>query len=225
MPIMGTCSKCGGETSDGGCLGCQWTELEKKQAAIANMVKFILDKHALFQWSVHGIGMLRLYLPNNTRLHVWDQRLRTVGVSDIHTHPWSFRSTVVSGKVLQQRFAEERAADLPAGTGAGMFLRSRIRTGDAAAENRDPEQLVCLVPGPVEVYGPGDSYEQLYNEIHRSFPVNGTVTYIERTMAEDADHACIYWPNGEEWVDAKPRSASMCEVNDVIELALGAWNA
>src|SRR5260370_37840480 len=57
-----------------------------------------------FQWSIQGLGMLRLYLSEETRMHVWSSLGRIPNVSPLHTHPWSFNSYVVAGKVVNKRY-------------------------------------------------------------------------------------------------------------------------
>ena len=61
------------------------------------LVKTILEasRHGgISGWSLQGLGMFRLYLSHEKRLHVWDARFRTSDVSVIHTHPWHFTSEV-----------------------------------------------------------------------------------------------------------------------------------
>lgn len=60
-----------------------------------------------FQWSIQGLGMLRLYLSEETRMHVWSSLGRISDVSPLHTHPWSFNSIVVAGKVINKRYKIE----------------------------------------------------------------------------------------------------------------------
>lgn len=55
-------------------------------------------------WSTQGLGMLRLYLSREVRLHVWHSAFRVPSVSDIHDHPWDFRSDIVCGSVRNVRY-------------------------------------------------------------------------------------------------------------------------
>lgn len=50
-------------------------------------VKTILSNPENFKWSIQGLGMLRVYLSDEVRLHIWDSRFKVPGVSPLHNHP------------------------------------------------------------------------------------------------------------------------------------------
>lgn len=181
------------------------------------LAEHILRNRAKFDWSIHGIGMMRLYLPNNARLHIWDSKLKLPNVSIIHTHPWSFKSTIIAGSMKQYRYDSVHPAGEPP-----THMVGRIRSGAGAVVVERPIPTI-LIRQRHEWYLPGHSYEQRYDEIHETLPADGTVTLVERTMAEDADHAWVFWPFGTDWVDAKPRPAAQCEVAEIVDRALERW--
>lgn len=168
-------------------------------------------------WSLQGLGMLRLYLSREIRLHVWDGRHAASDADTIHTHPWNFVSYVVSGEVRQFRYQEWRTPT----DATRAFKKQVIRCGPGGCAVGEPE-LVHLYRNDLEVYRACQSYQQTANEIHESFPVPGTVTVIERAFNGDTEHANVYF-DGETWGSAEPRPATSEEVASIVGLALRRW--
>lgn len=177
------------------------------------LTKQILEKYGAYEWSLQGFGMLRTYLTPELRLHVWDARFAVKDVSTVHTHPWNFVSLVVAGKVHNYRYAET----LTEGT---YFAAQKIICGVGGGPVEDPKG-VRLVRGMREAYGEGDTYKQNAGEIHRSDPVDGTVTIVEREFLDDTEHAFVFYQG--EWVSAEPRAATDEEVDKITTNALGRW--
>lgn len=178
-------------------------------------IKQILEKAEHYEWSLQGFGMLRLYLTKETRLHVWSDSHTVPNVSDIHDHPWNFRSTVVAGELRNYRFT-------PVERGASRFLTRRILCGPGGCVMGEPA-YVNLYEGVREIYFEGDDYYQGASEIHRSEPIDGTVTIITRAFLDDSDHANVFWRPGEEWVSAEPRPATPEEIKAITGNALRMW--
>lgn len=188
-------------------------------AKLVASIRQILERADSYSWSLQGLGMLRLYLSREVRLHVWDSRFVAPGASVIHTHPWQFESFVVSGEVRQFRYTE--AASLREGRNGVPYRRQRILCGPEGCAEGLPEEVV-LLRGGLETYQAGALYSQEAAEIHESLPIPGTVTVVERTFLDDADHAFVYF-QGEEWVSALPRPALPEEVQAIVGLALRRW--
>ena len=180
------------------------------------LVKQILQKADSYKWSIQGLGMLRLYLSDEVRLHVWDSRYRVDSVSPLHTHPWSFVSDVVAGAVRQFRYT---LTDSPHGT---PYNRAMIKCG-AGAFTLDAPEPVRLFTGALEQYAEGTTYGQMKDEIHESFPENGTVTIVTRQFDADRDHAYVLWQGNGGFVSAEPRTATPSEVFTITQHALGRW--
>jgi hypothetical protein len=177
------------------------------------LVENILRHPTEFDWSVQGLGMMRVYLAPQVRLHVWDRALLVPGASPLHTHPWDFASTVVAGRMVNARFTE----------GAGEeWNKVTIKCGENACTVGEAE-VVRLLAGPYEIYGETAKYQQKSTEIHWSQPEDGTVTIVERVVKGDPDHASVYWRGRGGWVDAKPRPATPDEVLAVTDRALKTW--
>jgi len=188
-----------------------------------SLVRFILERATAYDWSWQGLGMFRLYLSRSTRLHVWDPSSAVKNVSTLHTHPWHFTSTVISGAITDRLF------EMKAGYGGSLatydgslatHMRQRIVCGPGGHETNDrPEP--CRISLLQEVVVPeGCSYSLGASAIHESRPEPGTVTIIEREFLEDTEHAFVFYPIGEQWVSAVPRPATHEEIERMAKLAL-----
>lgn len=167
------------------------------------------------KWTLQGLGMLRTYLEKpDVRLHVWDSRYRFPNVSMMHDHPWHFRSHIVAGIVNQKRYTYN--------THGLIQMRQTILCGTGGGLCGGPERVI-LHAGDWEKYYEQETYTQRAEEIHISLPVDGTVTIVHREVADDADHAHVFWNVAEKWVTAEPRPATMQEVTKITEFALNRW--
>jgi hypothetical protein len=181
-------------------------------------VRKILDNAESYPWSVQGLGMVRLYLSKEVRMHVWTPAAAVPEADAIHTHPWDFTSYVVCGEVRQFRYDETKIA------GSGEpFKKIQIKCGEGGGPVGDPEE-VSLKRGELESYGPGETYSQPSFHIHESFPTPGSVTLVTRVFSGDEEHANVYF-RGTEWGSAEPRPATAFEVGAAARLALRRLNA
>src|SRR5207237_1687020 len=64
----------------------------------------ILRSPLNYEWTIHGLGFLRLYLSSVQRLHVWNHLLATPSATPIHDHPWNFESQIVFGRLINRRY-------------------------------------------------------------------------------------------------------------------------
>jgi hypothetical protein len=180
------------------------------------LVKKILENATSYEWSLQGLGMLRLYLSQEVRLHVWDCDFMFPKASTMHTHPWHFSSLIVAGELKQMRYVEDKEGD--------SFNVATIQCGEGGCLVTEPE-TIKLAARPMEYYREGQTYSELAEEIHESFPTRGTVTLVTRTFTEDRDHAKVYWPKGHVWGSAEPRPATQGEVYAITSHALSRWFA
>ncbi len=184
----------------------------------------VLTNALSFDWSVQGFGMLRLYIANVGRLHIWDEALQYPGVSKIHNHSWDLSSTVIVGQITNLRY---RICDGPESTHPDKFpdnLYAKPHSGKrmiTGYQCNDVQQLpvTYLEPGAGECYYPGDTYSQKATEVHNTFYTDGTVTLMARKEDENGQ-ADIYWPLGTEWGTAKPRPATKAEIIRSVAKAL-----
>lgn len=157
-------------------------------------------------WRAHGIGMLRTYLDGDQliRLNLWHHDLVNPGISTMHTHPWSLRSHVVAGRLLNIRWDRVKPGD----AGAQPWIEDRIVCGAAHDAAMGPPTLkggaetVYLRVGQSEEIGPGQFYSQRPEEIHTTGFANGTATIMERDLSEGLTEASVFWPLGSQWGDA-----------------------
>lgn len=170
-----------------------------------------------YEWTLQGFGMLRLYLPGGQRLHVWSKRHKVQNVSEIHTHPWNFRSTIVAGCLRNHIY---RVGGIPSCSGEWMY-EQKIRCGEGGGLTGERERKYLYLE-TLDIFHEGDTYEQRYDEIHLSEPYDGCVTLVERVVPEgnSPDHACVYYPVGTEWVSAEPRPATEQEILEITRNAL-----
>ena len=198
--------------------------------AMRALVKSILNRSHYHNWSVQGFGMMRTYLDSDKmyRLNIWDAALAVPNVSVIHDHPWHFKSWVLSGRFRNIRYdmlgANDAAPTAEVFAGAWHNYDYRvIKTGEGGGPAGIREKCM-LKPLAIETYYPGETYHQRAEEIHCSIYRKGTVTLNERRRVGTGEHARVFWPSGQEWVDAEPRAATELEVETTLTYALAGWN-
>ena len=184
------------------------------------LVQNILMHPREFEWSVQGLGMLRTYLSQEVRLHIWDSSLKVAGASPYHDHPWDLDSLIVAGRYKQHRYGVPQPNDT--WTPRQKFNSATILCGEAAQTVAETVELE-LVEMPLEIYSDGMMYSQKSEEIHLSCPEDGTVTIVKRTFKADRDHALVLWRGKGGWQSAKPRTATQEEVIDVTQRSLAMW--
>lgn len=185
-------------------------------SAAKSIARAILTEALAFKWSLQGFGMLRLHLPNDVRLHVWDSRYRAPNASMVHDHlQWGLHSTVIAGVLRNQRYVETSSDD------GEPYNVVTLKPGYGFYFKNEPS-LTWLRALPQEAYGEGQSYTQTPSEIHESIPEDGTVTLMKKTPTED-ESARVFWRAGTEWGSAEPRPATPQEVADITARALERW--
>lgn len=193
---------------------------EPRDAAIYSL----MAKSKPEDWSVQGFGMMRMYLDpaKEWRLNVWHSSLAVPNVSTIHDHPWNFRSWIIAGRFVNQKFDiypdSEEIRDRAGNSPESVFQKvdyMRIKTGEGGGP--DGVKKTCYLRKFVpQLLLPGDSYDQIWNEVHESMYDDGTVTINRRQRVGTGEHARVFWPHGQEWVDAEPRRATPAEFYSVI---------
>jgi hypothetical protein len=182
--------------------------------ALRALVRTILTNAQAFDWSLQGMGMLRLHLPGAYRLHVWDSRYRVPNVSMIHDHlQWGLHSTIIAGELTNRRYAMDADGE--------PHLFRTLKPGYGYYWKDDAQRCGLRALRAI-TYGPGGEYEQEPAEIHQSDPLDGTVTLMHKRPTAD-ESARVFWPDGEQWVSAEPRRATPEEVADITGHALERW--
>lgn len=186
------------------------TDIKKLQM----MVRFIIENPHRYEWSVQGLGMLRLYIGKEARLHIWDSELEYPNVSKLHNHSWeSLHSTIICGQLKNTRFLESPHL--------GKLYNKRRLVCGINCEFVEESKIIKLVEYPTEIYFPGDSYSQNGAEIHLTeTPVDGTITFMIRKYDGPTGNADIYWPVGTEWGTAEPREATGEEIERTTQKSL-----
>jgi len=173
-----------------------------------NAIINILTQPLEYEWSVQGLGMMRTYLNETQRLHLWHSSIAIHGATTLHDHAWNFTSEIIFGCMKQARSVVVDAGSSITGT---PWMKQRVLCGEGGGVVGEPEELL-LGGGPMESYYAGDTYRLEASEIHNPFPMNNTVTIITREFLEDRDHANVFYPKGGEFGSAEPRPASRAEI-------------
>lgn len=178
------------------------------------LTRAILERAQAFPWTLQGMGMLRLHLSDDTRLHVWDSRYRVKGVSMIHDHmQWGLESTIVAGRLRNHQYtmgiAGEPMKFAVLKPGAGCHFKSEVT----------PCNLYAHAPMQ---YDEGATYRQLPLEIHETDALDGTVTLMKKFPTLD-ESARVFWPADGDWVSAEPRAATAAEIEAITQNALREW--
>ncbi len=173
--------------------------------------------HPVSGWSLQGLGMFRLYLSPEYRLHVWDDRFRIPNVSQIHTHTWDLESEVLAGGLTDHVYS---VYPRDQANGGEPYLRRLLVTGTGGClvDDDPPTPVVLIEQRPVPCPR-GAVYRRRYDEVHRT-EVGCAVTLTRRTVRVKDDRAYVFWPLGEEWVSAEPRVATPDEVRSACVRAL-----
>src|SRR5882672_1685770 len=103
------------------------------------MVKQILDNCGDYEWSIQGFGMLRTNISEYLRLHIWDSRCRVDDVSDIHTHPWNFSSTVIAGWLTNNVYLEAPTDESLAPANGLALYKALLIPGEKAHLIEEPQ--------------------------------------------------------------------------------------
>lgn len=180
------------------------------------------------RWSTQGLGMMRLYLDDahKFRLHIWDESLAAEGATQLHTHPWGFKSTVVCGMIKDYTYYCNGTDRPDEATLEDVYTRHKIRCGEGGGLTGDTRDVVLKhwTGDSPTVYVESSSYVHGASDIHYTEYQDGTVTLIERFFGEDTEHAYVYERRGKEFGSAEPRQATRREIDRVVENAVTLLN-
>jgi hypothetical protein len=176
------------------------------------------------EWQSQGFGMLRTYLPgeDEPRLQIWDQRIAVWKSTAIHDHPWSFTSTIIAGILFNQRYLRSVEANPLADIYNEVLITPGPHRGEATPDQMPPHN-VWLEARSVEVYGIGEQYRQKWDELHETRYLPGTVTLLSRHRERGVDRASSIWRGDGGWISARPRTATVEEVEMVVSDCLRTW--
>ncbi len=138
------------------------------------------------QITLHGLGFIQVKLPNNSRMHVWHPELprrSCFAHSAIHNHRFSFRSRVLVGLQINQRYhveaTEDGTHDLISHDGPRSEKGGRLSFVAGRAN---------FLPAGREVVPAGASYDMAELEYHET-PNSGVVVTIMDKLSEGTTHA------------------------------------
>lgn len=173
-----------------------------------------MDSHG---WEVQGLGMLRLRITKEVRLHVWHNGLvYSNQPSTIHNHPWDFESTIIVGSLRNVRYTDPEMAGLV----KPNHNIGKILCGPGGGILPNTIHPAFLEISQVDEYKAGERYVQRSEEFHNTVFQNGTVTIVERSFKADTEHASVAFKVDGDWESAEPRSASEEEIQLACRAAL-----
>lgn len=188
---------------------------------LTSMTRAVLEDPEKYFWDLQGFGMLRTRLSDECRINVWDDRYRVDHVSDIHTHPWDFTSTLVSGRLVDETF--NPCEMTKSGPGILRGFHAEIKPGEGGGlSGKGVGKAAAFERGSAILLFPGGWYELKHDEWHRSWAARGSVTVNTRAR-QGADLAQVFWWESQFWVSAEPKPATAEEVNDIVSYALARW--
>lgn len=192
-----------------------WEQIKKIKGTETELIDDVLSNCNRYKWEIHGFGMLRTYINENTRLQIWHNDYTVEQVTDIHTHPWDFTSTIMQGYVKNIIYEEHELNDTDIDD---IYDRCLILTGEHAYVKEKTK--VKLVKKTQLMYTKGDTYKHKKDIPHRISFCDGTITVLTKENMNPDSLAYSYVENTLEWVSAAPRLATDNEIQEFIKKAL-----
>ncbi len=192
-----------------------------------SLLKLILENATKFEWSIQGLGMFRCYVDYNTRLHVWAEDWRDEAASDMHTHPWNFRSHILKGSAINYWMGEDNLESPDSGQPLEIYNKRLLHCGENCHFINEAEKVGLFKSFSRKCIA-GDTYSMSSSQIHVFEPQEDyTVSLVYRELPKDAnpDNAYVYWKEGTEWGSAEPRPATKEEVEKMSKAVLEKYYA
>lgn len=192
-----------------------------------SLVESILKNWRSYKWSLQGFGMLRLYIEDELRLHIWDSRYQIRNVSIVHNHPWSFESHIIAGTIWNYEYEFNEAQ--PDNKFSEPYYLEKIITGEkarAVETNKVKYGYLSHIDMEPQEYSEGDNYYQRKDILHKTVYADGTVTLIAREDRDPESHAYSGWPGflgRHGWISAAPCDATSEQVKSIVENSLSRW--
>jgi hypothetical protein len=171
----------------------------------------ILLNPKAYKWDYQGFGFIRCYLHDNDewRLHIWDNKKAIPQISDIHTHPWDFKSTIIFGTLYNYIYKEVKST-------GDKFTKQLMQPGKNARLLSDKIEVNLL--SKIIQYNVLDTYSQKKEIIHKTNAISGTVTLIRRFDRSRQDRTFVYYKTA-EWIAGTPRIATESEIDHFTHMA------
>lgn len=146
--------------------------------------------------TLHGLGFLQVKAGPNRRLHVWHPELprrRCFEHSAIHNHRFSFRSTVLVGVQVNQRYAVTGDVD-----GSHDRISHDGPRSPKGGRLSYVAERVSVSPLREERYVAGCSYVMPELHYHET-PNTGVVVTLLEKLTEGTEHASSLITHGHEF--------------------------
>jgi hypothetical protein len=162
-----------------------------------------------------------------TRLHMWwpagcdplDRR-RGAEDSDIHDHPWTFKSTVITGEIQNHTFSLRQSGKLDSSVGNFsrqiVYIRDRKKLADVVRVVRVADCDIDL--RQIDTVRPGQSYSMDPATLHRLVPslktISGTLVLQQPSSRR---HSTVIRPIGQSLdIAGQVTKFSACELRMIV---------
>lgn len=138
--------------------------------------------------SLHGLGFIQVILGGNQRMHVWHPDLPRRDCfkhSAIHNHRFSFRSRVLKGVQVNERYDIEIVKP---GTGSHILISHNGPRSERGGRISYPVADVAVLSRGIERYQAGEEYVMPAMQYHKT-PCEGIVVTLMQKLEETALHA------------------------------------
>ena len=186
------------------------------------LARFLLENARKFMW-IGGVNAIGCDVSSGRgtvcTLRVYDSRYAIAGHPEyIHSHSYGFHSRVVAGVMAEQRFVKVDDSDP-----RGEIYRSR-RFGTDYKPIGGVENIL-LRGAPVIEHPAGEEYCIGQGELHRAFPLDGTVTVIRRNFGEITAPSIIAWraEAADQDYSTKAEPVNPAILADIVLNSLATW--
>ncbi len=178
-------------------------------SALKKLVERIIKTVDVGDITVHGLGMARIHITPKIRIHLWHPEFQEPGVTELHTHPWDLRSTIIAGsfteEVWQQATYGYPFQEYIVGCGVGG---GGVRKGCVSLLQRTE----------VTYRGAGDRYHREASTIHRVLlSKTGAITLMYKGE-KDTGVASVFSKCETPFGDARQRPAEVKDARTLIKV-------
>lgn len=170
-------------------------------------IDFLKQHHSKIHF--FGLGFVQLKLDANMRMHFYHPELMPiVGEEEIHNHRYDFISTILAGKLHQQKYHVH--FDITA-------AHEMVYESCTAGEEVDPQPVSVMVRpvGGLQTYTCGESYTIHHNEFH-TVDAEFAITRLYRGAIQHR-YASVVRPKNAEKVCPFSKTLSDSECWQIIE--------
>ena len=165
----------------------------------------------------HPNGFLKALISQTSddgilRLHLWPERCSgSTPLDDIHSHRWHYKSLVVAGSLVVERFAESSY-----GT---TYRRFACPPNEHGGYSLMLDEIVCLNSSETTCVRAGSEHQGTETTIHRTQPAaDGVVVSAFLQSQATRSRSCVYrLPSDTRALQTSPRSATAADIKVLLD--------